>query len=82
MVKCLNIGKHIGKPIYQSISNCNNVNNVKNNVIFEPPSIRACSSTPPKQNQDFVQEHNMTPLNELCWPRPSLPLGDEIHKDS
>ncbi len=37
---------------------CNNVNNVKNNVIFEPPSMRACSSTPPKQNQDFVKEHN------------------------
>ncbi len=25
---------------------CSNVNNVKNNAIFEPPSIRACSSTP------------------------------------
>ncbi len=42
---------------------CNNVNYVKNNVIFEPPSMRACSSTPPKQNQDFVKEHNRTPLN-------------------
>ncbi len=31
---------------------CNNVNYVKNNVIFEPPSMRAYSSTPPKQNQD------------------------------
>ncbi len=39
---------------------CNNVNYVKNNVIFEPPSMRACSSTPPKQNQDFVKEQ--TPL--------------------
>ncbi len=28
---------------------CNNVNYVKNNAIFEPPSMRACSSTPPKQ---------------------------------
>ncbi len=37
---------------------CNNVNYVKNNAIFEPPSMRACSSTPPKQNQDFVKEHN------------------------
>ncbi len=42
-------------------------NNVKNNAIFEPPSMRACSSTPPKQNQDFVKEHNRTPL-----PRPFL----------
>ncbi len=25
---------------------CNNVNYVKNNAIFEPPSMRACSSTP------------------------------------
>ncbi len=41
---------------------CNNVNYVKNNAIFEPPSLRACSSTPPKQNQDFVKEHNRTPL--------------------
>ncbi len=41
---------------------CNNVNYVKNNVIFEPPSMRACSSTPPKQNQDFVKEHNRPPL--------------------
>ncbi len=41
---------------------CNNVNYVKNNVIFEPPSMRACSNTPPKQNQDFVKEHNSTPL--------------------
>uniref|UniRef100_A0A672PZA4 Talin-1-like n=1 Tax=Sinocyclocheilus grahami TaxID=75366 RepID=A0A672PZA4_SINGR len=32
---------------------CNNVNYVKNNAFFEPPSMRACSSTPPKQNQDF-----------------------------
>ncbi len=23
----------------------------------------ACSSTPPKQNQDFVKEHNRTPLS-------------------
>ncbi len=42
---------------------CNNVNSVKNNAIFGPPSMRACSSTPPKQNQDFVKEHNRTPLN-------------------
>ncbi len=41
---------------------CNNVNYEKNNAIFEPPSMRACSSTPPKQNQDFVKEHNRTPL--------------------
>ncbi len=41
---------------------CNNVNYVKNNAIFEPPSMRACSSTPPKQNQDFIKEHNRTPL--------------------
>uniref|UniRef100_A0A673J951 C2H2-type domain-containing protein n=1 Tax=Sinocyclocheilus rhinocerous TaxID=307959 RepID=A0A673J951_9TELE len=40
----------------------NNVNYVKNNVFFEPPSMRACSSTPPKQNQDFVKRHNRTPL--------------------
>ncbi len=40
----------------------NDVNYVKNNAIFEPPSMRACSSTPPKQNQDFVKEHNRTPL--------------------
>ncbi len=39
---------------------CNNVNYVKNYVIFEP--MRACSSTPPTQNQDFVKEHNRTPL--------------------
>ncbi len=37
---------------------CNNVNYVKNNAFFEPP----CSSTPPKQNQDFVKEHNRTSL--------------------
>ncbi len=41
---------------------CNNVNYVKNNAIFKPPSMRACSSTPPEQNQDFVKEHNRTPL--------------------
>ncbi len=46
---------------------CNNGNDVKNNAIFEPPSMRACSSTPPKQNQDFVREHNRTPLiRGLC----------------
>ncbi len=44
---------------------CNNVNNVKNNAIVEPPSMRACSSTPPKQNQDFVKEHNRIPLNSI-----------------
>ncbi len=41
----------------------NNVNYMKNNAIFEPPSMKACSSTPPKQHQDFVKEHNRTPLN-------------------
>ncbi len=41
---------------------CNNVNYVKNNAIFEPLSMRVCSSTPPKQNQDFVKGHNRTPL--------------------
>ncbi len=41
---------------------CNNVNYVKNNAIFKPPSMRACSSTPQKQNQNFVKEHNRTPL--------------------
>ncbi len=46
-------------------SYCNNVNYVKNNAIFEPLSMRACSSTPPKHNQDFVKEHNRTPLMEL-----------------
>ncbi len=47
----------------------NNVNYVKNNAFFEPPSMRACSSTPPKQNQDFVKEHNRTPLmmSLLCF---------------
>ncbi len=24
--------------------------------------MKACSGTPPKQNQDFVKEHNRTPL--------------------
>ncbi len=33
---------------------CNNVNYVKNNAVFEPPSMRAYSSTPPKLNQDLV----------------------------
>ncbi len=42
---------------------CNNANYVKNNVIFEPPKMRARSSTPPKQNQDFVKEHNRTPFS-------------------
>ncbi len=41
---------------------CNNVHYVKNNAIFEPPSMRACYSTPPKLNQDFVKEHNRTTL--------------------
>ncbi len=27
--------------------------------------MRACSSTPPKQNQDFVKEHNRTPLRKI-----------------
>ncbi len=43
----------------------NNVNCVKNKAIFEPPSMRSCSSTPPKQNQDLVKEHNRTPLNHF-----------------
>ncbi len=43
----------------------NNVNYVTNNAFFEPPRTRACSSTLPKQNQDFVKEHNRTPLNSL-----------------
>ncbi len=30
--------------------------------------MRACSSTPPKQNQDFVKEHNRTPLNNIEFP--------------
>ncbi len=47
---------------------CNNVNYAKNNVIFEPPSMRACSSTSPKQNQDFVKEHNRTPLKMKYLP--------------
>ncbi len=42
---------------------CNNANYVKNNAIF-PPSMRACSSTPPKQNQDFVKEYSRTPLTK------------------
>ncbi len=42
---------------------CNNVNYVKNNELNNAPSMRACSSTSPKQNQDFVKEHNRTPLN-------------------
>ncbi len=45
---------------------CKNVHYVKNYAIFEPPSMRACSSTPPKQNQDFVKEHNRTALT-LTW---------------
>jgi len=44
---------------------CKNVNYVKNNAIFKPPLLRACSSTPPKQNQNFVKEHNRTPLTYL-----------------
>ncbi len=35
----------------------NNVHYVKNNEIFEPSSMRACTSTPPKQNKD-CKEHN------------------------
>uniref|UniRef100_A0A673GDZ6 Voltage-dependent L-type calcium channel subunit alpha n=1 Tax=Sinocyclocheilus rhinocerous TaxID=307959 RepID=A0A673GDZ6_9TELE len=31
------------------------------NIILD---MRACSSTPPKQNQDFVKEHNRTPLKK------------------
>ncbi len=38
---------------------CNNVNY---NMLFEPPSMRTCSSTPPKQNQDFVKEDTRPPL--------------------
>ena len=33
---------------------CNNVKYVKYNVFFAQPSVRSFSSTPPKQNQDFV----------------------------
>ncbi len=29
---------------------CNNANYVKNNAFLKPPSMKACSSTPPKQN--------------------------------
>ncbi len=46
---------------------CNNENYVKNNAIFEPPSMRACSITPPKQNQNFVKEHNRTPLKQNIY---------------
>ncbi len=45
---------------------CNNVNYVKYNAFFEPPSMRACTSTPTKQNQDFkikTKQYNRTPLN-------------------
>ncbi len=44
---------------------CNNVNYVKNIVIF---NVLVCSSTNPKQNQDFLKEHNRTPLihNNKC----------------
>uniref|UniRef100_A0A672LFP9 Serine/threonine-protein kinase ATR n=1 Tax=Sinocyclocheilus grahami TaxID=75366 RepID=A0A672LFP9_SINGR len=45
----------------------NNVKYVKNNVFFEQPIMRACSTTPPKQNQDFVKEHNRTPLKILIF---------------
>ncbi len=48
---------------------CNNVNYVKNYAIFEPPSMRSCSRTSPKQNQDFVKEHNRTPLKILDYCR-------------
>uniref|UniRef100_A0A673HVY4 Uncharacterized protein n=1 Tax=Sinocyclocheilus rhinocerous TaxID=307959 RepID=A0A673HVY4_9TELE len=34
---------------------CNNVKYMKNNVFFP-------KQTPPKQNQDYVKEHNRTPL--------------------
>ncbi len=36
-------------------SYCNNINYEKNNAIFKPAGMRACTSTPPKQNQDFVK---------------------------
>ncbi len=42
---------------------CNNVNYVKKKKWFEPPKMRACYSTPRKQNQDFAKEHNRTPLS-------------------
>ncbi len=48
----------------------NHLNYVKNNTIFEPPSTRAYSSTPPKQNQDFVKRHNRTPLTILWLNKP------------
>ncbi len=46
----------------ETVRDSNNAIYVKNDVIFEPPSMRACSSTPPKLNQDFVKEYNRTPL--------------------
>ncbi len=64
---------------------CNNVNYVKNNAIFEPPSMRACSSTPPKQNQDFVKEQNRTPLSitvnarKLCSSSTSSCIGQKTY---
>ncbi len=58
-------------------SYCNNVNYVKNYAIFESPKMRACSSTPPKQNQDFVKEHNITPLIHTFIPKNVL-QGQEV----
>ncbi len=59
---------------------CNNENLVKNNAIFEPPSMRACSSTPPKQNQDFVKEHNRTPLKSDLL-RETSKAGMNLHNE-
>ncbi len=53
---------------------CNNANYVKNNVIFEPPKMRARSSTPPKQNQDFVKEHNRTPFSTQKKQKNIMPM--------
>uniref|UniRef100_A0A673IDE7 Pleckstrin homology domain-containing family H member 2-like n=1 Tax=Sinocyclocheilus rhinocerous TaxID=307959 RepID=A0A673IDE7_9TELE len=58
--KLLSIEGDPGKSLISRC--CNSVKYVKNNTFFEQPSMRACSSTPPKLNQDFVKEHNRTPL--------------------
>ncbi len=60
---------------------CNKVNNVKNNAIFEPPSMRACFSTPPKQNQDFLKEHNRTPLKAEEFQMNSVILTGKYNKE-
>ncbi len=46
---------------------CNNVNYVKNNVIFQTTKHESHVLVhPPKQHQDFVKEHNRTPLGNTC----------------